>query len=441
MPTTLRDAYISDYSIAMQKIQQSVVGTTQRQRASTWEKWLGYCRHHHIPETLEGLNQPEVPLLVFATRWRHGEMGKGDDTRGAASVSSAMAAVGKTIERMVNENPCHVQGSDKVIHQLRDLYATFRREDPAPKRAWPVPTGIILNLDSIKHHSRVAPAKIEAIRDLTILAFFYLLRPGEYAHTKTNECEGETLCSPFKLQDLRFSIPQGPREPTRELQEATKLSLNDLNRANRCTMVFSDQKNSIKGEYATHNSNGDTTFCPVRAAARRAAHLNHCQASGTTPIHTYYVQHKGQLVPKKVRSKDITNLLRAVAAKQQHLTGIPPDKLSARSLRAGGATAMLDARVDENYLRIFGRWRSDAMFHYFRTTSLTYTEGLSKVMLGNDYRITPHAPTQETPDLLPVGLSRAMLGAHFHYENGATFLEPDPLDRNQDPILERPDDF
>ena len=405
----------------MQKIQQSVVGTTQRQRKSTWDKWLAYCDAHGIPSTLEGLKEPHAPLLVFAMRWRSGAIASSDDTRGAASVSSALAAVGKTIERMVNEDPRKVQGSDNLIHQLRDLYATFKREDPAPKRAWPVPTTLIINLDNVKHPGKTNPIKNAAVRDLTIMGFFYLLRPGEHAHTRTNELEGETLCAPFVLQDLRFTITS----PTvRNLQPVTALTLNDLNRATKCTLVFSDQKNSVKGEYATHSSTGHPIYCPVRAAARRAIHLMENNAPGTTPLHTFYSPSKdGNIRPRKVTNNDVTKLLRAVASNHLATTGVPPEMISARSLRAGGATAMLDSKVDDKYLRIFGRWRSDAMFHYFRTTSLSYTEGLSRLMLANTFRMMPEAPEQEEPDLLPEDIAPRMLAAYFHYENGGTYIE------------------
>jgi hypothetical protein len=36
----------------------------------------------------------------------------------------------------------------------------------------------------------------------------------------------------------------------------------------------------------------------------------------------------------------------------------------ARSLQAGGAMALLYAQVDDNIMRLLGRWQSDAMLRY-----------------------------------------------------------------------------
>jgi hypothetical protein len=40
--------------------------------------------------------------------------------------------------------------------------------------------------------------------------------------------------------------------------------------------------------------------------------------------------------------------------------GIQPHEIDARSLRAGGDTALLCANVDPNKIQILGRWKSDA---------------------------------------------------------------------------------
>ena len=40
---------------------------------------------------------------------------------------------------------------------------------------------------------------------------------------------------------------------------------------------------------------------------------------------------------------------------------ITPDEVSAHSLRAGGAAALLCTNVDPNVIQLLGRWKSDAM--------------------------------------------------------------------------------
>ena len=44
-----------------------------------------------------------------------------------------------------------------------------------------------------------------------------------------------------------------------------------------------------------------------------------------------------------------------------HVTGLAPQEISARSLRAGGAMALLCGNVDFDLIKMLGRWHSDAM--------------------------------------------------------------------------------
>jgi hypothetical protein len=44
-----------------------------------------------------------------------------------------------------------------------------------------------------------------------------------------------------------------------------------------------------------------------------------------------------------------------------HCTGIAAEEVSARSLRTGGAMALLYGKVGMNRFQILGRWHSDAM--------------------------------------------------------------------------------
>ena len=69
-----------------------------------------------------------------------------------------------------------------------------------------------------------------------------------------------------------------------------------------------------------------------------------------------------------------------------------PEDVSAQSMRAGGAMALLMARVDTDTIRLVGRWRSDIMLSYLHTTAKTFTEGLALHMVQHgDYALIPPA--------------------------------------------------
>jgi hypothetical protein len=58
--------------------------------------------------------------------------------------------------------------------------------------------------------------------------------------------------------------------------------------------------------------------------------------------------------------------LRALVKRSVALIGLPPHGYSSHSLRAGGATDLLDAGVAETTVQQHGRWKSDAFRIYYR---------------------------------------------------------------------------
>ena len=139
----------------------------------------------------------------------------------------------------------------------------------------------------------------------------------------------------------------------------------------------------------------------------------------TTPIHVYYHSNKTY----HIKSSDVTAVLRLAATACFDDTGIPPAKISARSLRAGGATALLAAGIDDRIVRLMGRWRSDSMFLYLRTQVHTLTTSLAKAMLTN-FTLPPDSASNETPDLLPTNLPESYERAYFQLDLEAMGFAP-----------------
>ena len=85
----------------------------------------------------------------------------------------------------------------------------------------------------------------------------------------------------------------------------------------------------------------------------------------------------------------ITDLLRqAVAACPD--CGLEPSDVSARSLRATGAMALVCAGIDVDHLRLIGRWQSDEVFNYLHVQAEPIYRDLSARMLqGGDYTFAP----------------------------------------------------
>ena len=70
--------------------------------------------------------------------------------------------------------------------------------------------------------------------------------------------------------------------------------------------------------------------------------------------------------------------------------GIAPADISARSLRASGAMAMLCAGIDSVKTQLMGRWRSDAMLRYLHVQSPTLVKDFARRMLAaGSYSLLP----------------------------------------------------
>jgi hypothetical protein len=219
-------------------------------------------------------------------------------------------------------------------------------------------------------HGTIEPL---AVVNMLILAFFFLCRPGEYtAPTSDN--------APFRLCDVTFYVGQ------RRVLAVTATE-DDLARATFVSLTFTTQKNCVRGEVIGLGLSGDPFVCPVIAVASRVRHLRQHNAPKTTPLCTYIVNNKSHFVT----SPDITITLKASVTALGSAIGFTAKEVSARSLRAAGAMALLCAHVDSDTIRLLGRWRSDEMLRYLTLQAQPIMRDFSSRMLvGGQYTLLPN---------------------------------------------------
>ena len=104
---------------------------------------------------------------------------------------------------------------------------------------------------------------------MIIIAFFFLLRPGEYTGTKSDS-------SPFILSDVTCSV-------VRTVFDASTATNNDLAAATFVILTFATQKNGVRGEKISHGATGDPILCPKEALHRRVMHLRQHDAGARPP--------------------------------------------------------------------------------------------------------------------------------------------------------------
>jgi hypothetical protein len=205
------------------------------------------------------------------------------------------------------------------------------------------------------------------------LAFFFLLRPGEYTGTPSDT-------TPFTLQDVQLWIGQ-------QRFLATTIPVADLSRVTFVALTFTTQKNGVRGEVIGLGRSGNPVLCPVMATTRRIAHLRSYRAPPNTPLASFYVSPALSLI----RPADITATLRCSTALIGPSLGFLPADISARSLRAAGAMALLCAHVDSDVIRLLGRWRSDEMLRYLHVQAEPIMRDFSRRMLaGGTFTLLPN---------------------------------------------------
>jgi hypothetical protein len=200
---------------------------------------------------------------------------------------------------------------------------------------------------------------------MSTIGFFWLCRPGEHTHPSSTNA----LSSPFRMCDVTFYVGHheypGPTIPLHLLSAITFTKL-----------TFSNQKNATTNERVGHGPSGDALVCPCASIARRVRHLRQHNAPTDSPLYSCYITNRW----RSVLPTHITTALRFSASALFDTLGIDPKSLSAASLRAGGAMALLCADIDTDIIRLVGRWKSDIMIRYLHLQAMPLMTALSRKM-------------------------------------------------------------
>jgi hypothetical protein len=184
---------------------------------------------------------------------------------------------------------------------------------------------------------------------------------------------------PFTLHDVCFRVGD-------LTASAATIDLATVPYATFVTLRFTRQKKGVENEIVGQARSGHSTICPVLAAIRRTIHLRSNAALPSTPLCAAFTP-----AIILITAAHLTTHLRRAAAAVSHLTGFDPSDISARALRAGGATALLCAKVDTDVIRLLGRWQSDQMLRYLHLQAYPQMHTFARLMFagGNFQHIAP----------------------------------------------------
>ena len=139
-------------------------------------------------------------LTGVAARVRRGCYGRGKRVQ-TSTVTSAVTAIGQEISLAVEFNPTKITSSDKLLPRLQQMYDGWRKEDPPTVKMLPVESDVP-ELLVTRVRGLSATSFERAVGDLMMIAFYYLMRVGEYTiKGKRNETKQTVQ---FKYEDVTF---------------------------------------------------------------------------------------------------------------------------------------------------------------------------------------------------------------------------------------------
>ena len=148
---------------------------------------------------------------------------------------------------------------DFRLQRQKKFYA---KEDPPPSRLQPMPVEFLHRASA--YLRRLDTPQSLAIVNLIWIAFFFLMRPGEF-------CDSGRDSHPFLIRDVTFHAGNTKLDTLRSSEAA-------LRSATFVTLTFTTQKSGVRGEKIGHGRSGSSLACAVTALADQVVRLRRQRA-------------------------------------------------------------------------------------------------------------------------------------------------------------------
>jgi hypothetical protein len=205
--------------------------------------------------------------------------------------------------------------------------------------------------------------RLHVVADLVVLAFFFLLRVGEY--TRSSQPRRTIPLAETDVKLWRGIV---------ELSHDSPLA--DLLAADGVTISLQNQKNGHKNEALHHYSSGDAFLDPVKSAARLVHSARSCKKGA--PLGSF-PDENGRL--QSVSADEIRSTIRQGATLDNlEAYGYDLKRIGSHSLRSGGAMRLKLAGCDDDIIKKIGRWSSNTYLRYIQTQIGELTADLATAM-------------------------------------------------------------
>jgi len=366
------------------------MGSKSRRDARIWnEKWKTLCHSLGLDVYLSQLKDPVPVLQVFLRRVRDGRLALQGHKVYARSAEEYLRAVGQTFTRLGRSDP-RLNSVGQIDFRIQRQLKFYKKEDPPPSRLQPMPVEFLHRASA--YLRRLDTPQSLAIVNLIWIAFFFLMRPGEF-------CDAGRDSHPFKMDDVTFHAGNTKLDNFRSSEAA-------LRSATFATLTFTTQKSGVRGEKVGHGRSGTSLACAVTALADQVIRLRSQGATAKTPLCSYKPTPMSPFLT--LRSKHFTDVLRVQALLHGGSYNITPSQVSVGAFRTTGAMALFNAGVDSTRIRLLGRWNSWAMLRYLHVQSNTQMASFAHRMLsGGSFtslacNTPPEPENPENPEAPPV---------------------------------------
>jgi hypothetical protein len=282
-------------------------------------------------------------------------------------------AVRQEIALAYGTNPTKIMGSYKLLPWLSQIYDQWRKEDPPTTKQLPVEANVPKLLATPSRDGNASELE-RAIGNLSLIAFYYLLRIGKYTIKGKRKETKQTVR--FKYKDVTF-FKKNSAGNLRCLPRTAPAHL--IATADGATMKLDNQENGWKGVCVYQEANGEDYLCPVKALGRRFLHIRQHGGTAKTFLSAYWAKD----IRADVTAEHISKKALKSAATELHYPtnkGIPITRINTHSLRSGSANALALAGYSDTQIQKMGRWRGATFKEYIREELACYAQNMSRDM-------------------------------------------------------------
>jgi hypothetical protein len=210
----------------------------------------------------------------------------------------------------------------------------------------------------------------KATADFVMIAFFFLLRVGEYTKPQTAK---KTRTVQLRRKDVQFWQTS---QDGRTVERISHLApLEQLLQAVSATITLDNQKNSVRGAKLHQDAVPNNPICPVKALARRFHASRLAAPEDSDALLCLYAKNKWVL------ARNIGQVLHRAAFRTEiWKNGFDIHRIGPHSLRASGAMQLKLNGVDIALIKKLGRWSSDTWELYLHSQISCLTTGVSTLM-------------------------------------------------------------